>query len=399
MNGASTSSRPAAASNDTPRAIAGTVLVADDDAAVRQLLVRTIRAEGCIVEAVCDGEAAIQAIRSRTFDLVVSDIDMPGRTGVELLRAIREHDVDVPVVLVTGAPRLETAMSAIEYGATHYLAKPVDFARLRSIIQRAIQSCHLARARRALVGVAGDDQAIGSLAALRPHFDRALATAFMVYQPIVRWSNRSTFAYEALVRSPDRMMPHPGALFDAAERLNRTQDVGRRVRAICAEPMQPGDDHLLFVNLHTHDLMDASLYDGDAALARVAGKVVLEITERARLESVPDVSRKIGALRQMGFRIALDDIGAGYAGLTSFVALEPNFMKLDRALIQGVHQSNTKMRLVGAMVRACEDLGVQVIAEGIETREERDALIELGCDLLQGFYFSKPEKPFARPSF
>jgi len=114
---------------------------------------------------------------------------------------------------------------------------------------------------------------------------------------------------------------------------------------------------------------------------------------------VPDASERIARLRGMGYRIAIDDLGAGYAGLTSFASLEPDFMKLDRALVQDIHQSNTKSKLVGAMLNACRDLGVEVVGEGIELQEERDAMIALGCDLFQGFLFARPGPPFPTPQF
>jgi EAL domain-containing protein (putative c-di-GMP-specific phosphodiesterase class I) len=92
----------------------------------------------------------------------------------------------------------------------------------------------------------------------------------------------------------------------------------------------------------------------------------------------------------MGFRIALDDLGAGYAGLTSFTSLEPEFVKLDMSLVREVHDNRTKQKIVRAMVGLCHDMGKQVIAEGVETPEEQQALVELGCDLMQGYFFGRP---------
>jgi EAL domain-containing protein (putative c-di-GMP-specific phosphodiesterase class I) len=109
---------------------------------------------------------------------------------------------------------------------------------------------------------------------------------------------------------------------------------------------------------------------------------------------VKDVRARIAALREIGFRIAVDDLGAGYAGLTSFALLEPEIVKLDMTLVRDVHQSATKRKLIRSMAELCKDMGMLVVAEGVETVEERDCLVELGCDLLQGYYFAKPGKPF-----
>jgi EAL domain-containing protein (putative c-di-GMP-specific phosphodiesterase class I) len=112
---------------------------------------------------------------------------------------------------------------------------------------------------------------------------------------------------------------------------------------------------------------------------------------------VKEPRARIAELRSMGFRIAIDDLGAGYAGLTSFAAMEPQFAKFDMTLVRGVDQSPTKQRLIRSMTSLCNDLGITTVAEGIENRSERDAVVDLGCDLLQGFLFAKPGKPF--PSF
>lgn len=387
-------------SGSSSRPPAGAVLVVDDDEGVRHLIQRQLSKEGYRVHLAADVAGALRAFDVEPFDAIVSDVGMPGGDGVELLRAIRQRDSDIPFLLLTGGPTLATAISAIEHGVTRYLTKPVDAAVLRDTLRRSVQAGRLARARRELGSLVDEASSrLADQASLNATFDRALAQLFMVYQPIVRWSDRSVFAYEALVRSAEAAMPHPGALFDAAERLDRLKDIGRGVRAACALPGSEGRSGLLFVNLHTHDLTDEALFDPDSPLGRVAGQVVLEVTERARLEDVSDPTARIKRLRELGFRIALDDIGAGYAGLTSFATLEPDVMKLDMSLVRGIHASRTKRKLVGTMIQACLDLGVLVVGEGVETVEERDVLIELGCDLLQGYLFARPHRAFADVQF
>ena len=103
------------------------------------------------------------------------------------------------------------------------------------------------------------------------------------------------------------------------------------------------------------------------------------------------------SLRNLGFRIALDDLGAGYAGLTSFALLEPDMVKLDMALVRDVHREASKQTVVKTIVGMCKELNIIVTAEGIETPEERDALTRAGCDLMQGYLFAKPGTPFPTP--
>jgi EAL domain-containing protein (putative c-di-GMP-specific phosphodiesterase class I) len=156
---------------------------------------------------------------------------------------------------------------------------------------------------------------------------------------------------------------------------------------------------LLFVNLHTRDLLDPDLFDAHSALAEHAHRVVLEVTERSKLEQIPDVPGRIRKLRQLGYRVAIDDIGAGYAGLTSFAQLEPDVVKLDMALVRDADRSATKQKLIQSLTTLCRELGMAVVAEGIERPEERDTLYSLGCELMQGYLFAKPATEFEAPRF
>jgi EAL domain-containing protein (putative c-di-GMP-specific phosphodiesterase class I) len=201
-----------------------------------------------------------------------------------------------------------------------------------------------------------------------------------------------------LLRSREPTLERPVDLLDAAERLNRLPEVGQVVRREVAAAIASGPDCLTFVNLHPLDLNDDELLSGESPLSKVASRVVLEITERSALEHVSGLSIKLEHLRRVGFRIAIDDLGAGYAGLASFARLEPDFVKLDMSLIRDIHRSSRKRSLVKGMAQICtRDLGIQVICEGVEQPEERDVLLEDGLDLLQGYLFAKPGAGFPAP--
>ncbi len=207
-------------------------------------------------------------------------------------------------------------------------------------------------------------------------------------------SAREVFAYEALVRTEEPSLLRPDLLIGAAEALGRLCDLGRAVREHVAVTIRDLGPPCVFVNLHPDDLRDEELYSANAALSRVAGRVVLELTERVSLDAVPDLRVRLATLRGLGFRLAVDDLGAGYAGLTSFAQLEPEVVKLDMALTRGVDAEPTKAKLIRSMTHLCSELGIMVVAEGVETRAERAALVGLGCDLLQGYLLAKPGRPF-----
>jgi EAL domain-containing protein (putative c-di-GMP-specific phosphodiesterase class I) len=375
------------------------VLVADDEVPLCKILHRVLGAAGFDVVEAHDGRAAIAAVESEAFDVILTDIQMPGATGIELLRRIRARDLDVPVVLMTGNPEMTDALAAIELGALQYMCKPFPLDRVVSVIERASKLHRLAIVKREALAIQGrDGTEAGDVASLELAFDRALESMWMAYQPIVSCSARKVMAYEALMRTREPALPHPGAMLAAADRLARMNDLGRKVRALVAEciPTAP-PGALVFVNVHTQDMLDPDLVDEKAPLSAFAERVVLEITERAALENVRDVEAKIAILRGLGFRIAIDDLGAGYAGLTSFATLEPEFVKLDISLVRGIHGSEIRQRLVGSMTTLCGEMEKGIIAEGIEEGPERDQLRALGCDWMQGYLFARPAAPFPTP--
>jgi EAL domain-containing protein (putative c-di-GMP-specific phosphodiesterase class I) len=187
-------------------------------------------------------------------------------------------------------------------------------------------------------------------------------------------------------------------VLDAAERLDRLEPMGRHLRQLTANgAADAAAAGIVFVNLHPRDLFDPTLTEPGTGLSAIASRVVLEITERASLDNLGNAKKRAAELREHGYKIAIDDLGAGYAGLTAFAMLEPEIVKLDMTLVRDVDKNPTKRAVVRTMAQLAHELGMQVVAEGVETRAELDAVIEAGCDLLQGFLLAKPGPPF--PSF
>ena len=368
----------------------GRILVVDDQADLLDVWSEILADAGWTVDTASNGAKALDVLFRKSFDTILTDIDMPGLDGLQLLRAIRARDLDVPVLLLTGHPRTETAIEAVEQGALRYLVKPVPSATLTEAVEAAVRLHRIARLKREALAYLGGESALpGDLAGLDAAFAHGLRELWMAYQPIVR-PDGTVFGHEALLRCDLKALPSPGAMFDAAERLGRVHDLGRTIRARAAASLNGASGPTLFVNVHALELTDADLYAPTAPLSAGAGTVVLEVTERSSFERVPDLRDRIQLLRSLGYRIAVDDLGAGYAGLTSFASLEPDVVKLDMALVRGVDRQPIKQRLVGSMTRLCRDLGILVVAEGVESVAEKDVLLDLGCDLLQGYLFGRP---------
>lgn len=150
------------------------VLVIEDDAAELRALARALRQAGFTLTCCGSGKQAIEALDETTFDCVLSDLIMPGIDGTEVMRLARERDRDLPVILLTGAPSIETAARAVELGAFRYLLKPFDLDDLVAALERACTVCGLARAQRETISLLGNISGERDRVNLRWSFERAL---------------------------------------------------------------------------------------------------------------------------------------------------------------------------------------------------------------------------------
>lgn len=359
------------------------VLVVDDDELFLKVCLTVLRRAGFEVDGVGDPLEALTRLGNGRYDAVVSDLCMPALSGVSFLQAVRRVDREVPLVLMSGSPTVESALSAIDLGVRKYLTKPFDIDTLINSIVEAVQGT-----------------ARGAQAVVRERFERGLAGIAMAFQPIVAFKERRAFAYEALLRTSAADIKGPGDLLGMAEQLGRVHDLGRAVRADVAKVLGAQDPAAdIFVNLHPADLQDPQLYEPGAPLTAHARRVVLEITERASVSNEEHLAEQIRSLRALGYRVAVDDLGAGYSGLTTLARVQPEFVKLDGSLVRNINASSVNQLVVTAVNDLARDLGLRVVAECIETAQELETLRGLGIDLLQGYLFAKPLPPFTRVDF
>ncbi len=378
-----------------------TILVADLDAAYVDVAAKLVAERGHVVVPARGLAAARLALETQRFDAIVADLALATTGGGDLLDEVRKRDLDVPVLLMTGDPALHTAMLAVEEGAAAYLVKPLRRHSLFPALDRAVRLGALSRLKREALELLGDhDHSVGDRGALKVRFERALETVAPAWQPVVDAEARRVIAYEALLRSQEPTLPNPGAVIEAAERLGRVLELGRALRGrVAGEAHLLPPDAMIFVNLHPRDLADPDLLDPSSPFGALASRVVLEITERATLDSVDEVKTHVARLRGLGFRVAVDDLGAGYAGLNSVVQLEPEVVKLDMGLVRGLDRDATRRRVVGSMAELASKLGMQVVGEGVETAGESEALLELGSRWQQGYFFGRPGRAGAPARF
>jgi EAL domain-containing protein (putative c-di-GMP-specific phosphodiesterase class I) len=375
--------------NDAEKSL-GRLLIVDDETAILRVLKRLLELAGYEVDTVDSVLAALAALEAGTYDLVLSDIHMPDMDGLQLVREVRARDADIAILLMTGSPSLDSAIEAVNLGALNYLVKPIEREALLEQVAKAVGATRVRRIKRE-VHISADTGGLPAhdRAGLGVLLDESLEHLAMFFQPIVR-PDGSLFAHEALAR-PAGGLSSPAQLFRTAEQLGRVWEVGREARRIVAAtvPRLPAGS-LVFVNVHALELNDGMLLTGEEPLANYPGQVVLELTERSSFEAVADAAQRVRRLRQLGFRIAIDDLGAGYAGLTSLFALDPDFAKLDAGLVKDIHTSPARQKLVSALADTCKDLKMELVAEGIEVEEERQVAIALGCDYLQGYLVGRP---------
>lgn len=222
-----------------------------------------------------------------------------------------------------------------------------------------------------------------------------------VFQPIVEMGeggSTSIQAYEALIRGPEGSdLNNPAMLFELARQLDLIHELDRaccHTNLSSASSLPPPT--LLFANV-LPNLLNDSEFRGwlvEKAQANFQGRLVLEINEGVAIRNHEMLSRGVEELRQGGVRIAVDDLGSGYANLDYVERLKPDFLKLDLSLVRGVDQNGVKQAMISSLVEVGRATGATVIAEGIETEKERDALRKLGVCWGQGFFFARPSPGF-----
>lgn len=350
-----------------------------------------MRREPFQITVASSAEEGLAALQCGQFDVVVSDERMPGMQGSEFLTSVRDRWPETIRIILSGQSSLESAVRAINGAGIHrFLLKPCPAAEIALTIHELLEARALADADRALRAAPPQQ--------LTTSFNEALGGLWMGFQPVLH-VNGALFGYEALLRTDGSDLSSPHAILTAADALDRNQELGRKVRgAVASRVAEAPHGASLLVNLDTGDLDDDELYDVSGALAIHASRVILEVTERRPLGGLENLEARLDRLRQMGYRIALDDLGAGYAGLNHLTRLMPDVVKFDMELVRGIDRSPTKRAILESMTGLARKMEMLTIAEGIECESERAVVVELGCDLLQGYLFGTAQKHFAAPA-
>ncbi|WP_298255483.1 bifunctional diguanylate cyclase/phosphodiesterase [uncultured Arthrobacter sp.] len=226
------------------------------------------------------------------------------------------------------------------------------------------------------------------------------------YQPRMDMSTGTINSVEALVRweHPTRGLLQPVDFIDLAEESGLIRDLGTWVLQEAIRQgthwaqTSPGSEPLgIAVNLSTRQLLDPHLLDTVAtALERydfTPGLLTLEITETALMENPATALKVLTALKSLGVGLAIDDFGTGYASLTYLKDFPIDELKIDRSFVSGLGSNDGDNAIVQSCIQLAHAVGIRAVAEGVETGHQRTTLLTLGCDLAQGYHYSKPLTP------
>ncbi|MBB3261138.1 EAL domain-containing protein (putative c-di-GMP-specific phosphodiesterase class I) [Paraburkholderia bannensis] len=213
------------------------------------------------------------------------------------------------------------------------------------------------------------------------------------FQPIVDVTARTVFACEALVRGPngESALSVLSQIDDASK--YRFDQYCRQVAIASAAAL--GLDAFLSINfmpnaVYRPEVCIRSTLEAAHANGFPIERIIFETVEGEHLADRTHLVQIFKAYKEYGFLTAIDDFGAGYSGLALLVDFQPDIIKLDMALLRGIDTDTVRQHIVRGVISMCHDLGIRVVAEGIETKGERDFFIAHGVSLMQGYFFAKP---------
>lgn len=218
----------------------------------------------------------------------------------------------------------------------------------------------------------------------------------MAFQPIVDMQTRTVFAYEALLRGRQRQPAHEMLGKMAGENMyafDQSCQIKAIEMAVQLGLARTGASVSINFMPGAVERPENCLRNTLEAAARVGlpiNQIIFELTEDERVADRAHLQSVFREYRRLGLRTAIDDFGAGYAGLTLLAEFQPDVVKIDRALIDGIDRNDAARSIVGAMVQVCEGLKIAVIAEGVERVMESLVLADLGVRYMQGYLFARP---------
>ena len=391
-----------------------TIAIAEDDAAVRDALKELLASEGHLdlVGVAADADEAIRLCRRLQPKVILVDLRMPRGGGIRAIEEIRRASRSTHCIALTAYEDRGSILSAIEAGADSYIVKGAAVESVLSTIGEVIdgQTRLAPEIAGRVIHELGDmlrheTRDVDEKDSLRARVRQAMSTGAMtvMHQAVRRLEDTAAIGYEALARFRSDAELSTREWFDAAESVGLGRDLEYAAADLAVANLSslPPDCWLGF-NLTPAHISDTHI---SSLLAMApADRLVVEITEQVPIDDYTTVRAELAVFRQRGGRIAVDDAGSGYSSLQHILELEPDFIKLDISLTKDIERKAKQRAVVTSLVALAEAVEAVVIAEGIETVAQLNALRDLGVKHGQGFLLGRPacldrrDRPGARPA-
>lgn len=375
------------------------VLLADDEPALRGALAELLAQEELVllVGAARDADEAIELAARELPDVALVDVKMPSGGGPRAAREIHRLSPRTRVIALSAFEDRPTVLEMLRAGAVGYLVKGASADEIVESIVRVAEG-----------GTSLSAEVVGGIvhelssqlrreeieqeeqAARRGEIHRFLdgQGLSMVFQPVIDLETRVIAGYEALARFGSIPPRPPDAWFAEAVALELgiQLELAAIRQALTVLDRIPPDAYLAVNCSHRA----AASPEMAVALAPAAGRLVIEITEHEPVEDYDALAVALDGLRAGGVRVAIDDAGAGYASLRHALLLAPDIVKVDISLTRDIDTDRGRRALASALISFADEMGMTIVAEGIETEAELATLRELGVRFGQGYFLAKP---------
>ena len=365
-----------------------TVLLISHSLEIIQYISIVLSNQGYDIVLAQTGKEGLSKSGSGDTDLILLDNTLPDYDGLTVCHMLKmdKGTQDIPVIMLSDNDRASEKVESFHMGADDYLTKPLDCDDLIAHIETSILRTQVAHK-------VHDDANCEMLTELHDIVDHKHVIPF--FQPIYKLRPLRLYGLEVLSRPQTKgILSSPEALFKVAMRFGCYYELEMMVwqKALVVAQKIFGAEHL-FLNCNPCLIENKNAYlikDIFNGFDMVDRHVFLEVTERSTISVYENFLRQVAHYRHQGFKIAVDDVGAGYSSLDVIMQTKPEVVKIDRHIILGLAQDHFKRSLVRLIVEFCQENGIICIAEGIETKQDMDMVMELGVALGQGYYFKKP---------
>jgi EAL domain-containing protein (putative c-di-GMP-specific phosphodiesterase class I)/ActR/RegA family two-component response regulator len=360
------------------------LLIVDDEISMGTLIGRVAKGCGFDTKHAPTAQQGLELIASWQPTHLVLDLQMPDTDGIELLRHLAALRCSARIIIASGhgSQVLNTAHRlGIERGLAieGVLPKPFEASELRALLGR-LKSDEDWLSEAALAAAIAGDQLV------------------LHYQPKIEVRTGAITGFEALVRwqHPERGLVPPDKFVPLAETSGLMEQMTRWVLDAALKQMSEWSNEGLCVgiNISVADLKDVRFADQIESLCRryaiATGRVCIEVTETSAMSDAIAAMDILARLSLKGFLISIDDFGTGHSSLVRLLRMPISEIKIDQSFVKECHVSRESFIIVKAVVDLAHNLGMTVIAEGVENEQILTTLASIGCDLAQGYHVSKP---------